>query len=341
MEEDSTDESEREDDDYKASTARYGALIKRTLRNLGPDLESQIADDVMGASSPSHARGLPNGAGQRQQQIGAATSGTMLSSPAAQLPRVRRLYMHGFAPQVTANDIVASLSQFGAIARFRLFQDPVSKLSLRAAAIFFEDATAAARALQAAAESRLYLANVWAPEATLVPDENGEVARRQYEAVVHAPLPALLPLPYEMRQRIERAGNGAAATSGGDPRLGAGGLGSSQGGSHGGGSQHASHERPQLCISGISSQCTPQSVKTAFDQFGRVMGFVGARCSSPHASLSLLLSPWRCFKFHPVCALNLIRSAPARDDWRDAAAGDHRLQRAERRSRRFARGQRL
>ena len=78
MEEDSTDESEREDDDYKASTARYGALIKRTLRNLGPDLESQIADDVMGASSPSHARGLPNGAGQRQQQKASATTGVRL-----------------------------------------------------------------------------------------------------------------------------------------------------------------------------------------------------------------------------------------------------------------------
>ena len=83
--EDSSDESERGDDDYQGIVHRYDSLIKRALRHLGPDLESHLEDT--NGSSPSPARGVPNGAGHRQQQMCAALSGA--AGPAAQPPAPR------------------------------------------------------------------------------------------------------------------------------------------------------------------------------------------------------------------------------------------------------------
>ena len=204
--------------------------------------------------------------------------------------------MHGFGAQITGTDIVQSLAHFGPVLRFRLFQDPVSKMSLRACSLVFEDAHDAARALEAAAESQIHLAGAWAPEAYLVPDDTGEVARRAYEAVVQGPMPSLVPVPPEAsRAARERAHTGAgAAGSSMDPRMlmhgqtGAhaqGGLAGTAGGAGGGG---------QLCISGIGGNCTPQSVKTAFDNFGRVQGFVGACVpTAPSPLLVTLGASWR------------------------------------------------
>ena len=276
--EDSTDESEREDEEVQASTHRYGELLRRALRQMGPDLEA-FMEEMTVSPSPRQA----NGAGHRQlgTALGAGAHPHSAAAPAAvqqhqqqqtagnMMPamRVRRLYMHGFAPLITGNDIVTSLSQFGPIARFRLFQDPVSKLSLRAASIVYEDGADAMRALEVASKNELRLGGLWAPEARLVADPDGDVARRAYEAVVHAPLPALLAPPIEARGIARAADRGAGA--GADPWLS---------------SQQALPQTGmginmgcQLCVSGMSAQSTPQSVKTAFDQFGRVTGFVGAR----------------------------------------------------------------
>jgi hypothetical protein len=264
--EDSTDESEREDDEYVAAVHRYSALVQRTLRQIGPDLDAPAEDVGLQQNHTAPFVGL-NGAQQRSSCAAPSASGAVGHAVHA-LPRPRRLYLHGFAPQITAGDIVTSLSQYGPLNSFRLFHDPVSKLSLRAASVVYEDAADAARALEAAMESALYLAKVWAPEAILVADDDGEVARRAYEAVVHATIPPLLACPRASSYGLVA---GAAANP---PRM----MHSApQQAPPGPAPQHERILAAQLCVSGIAAHCTPQSVKNAFDQLGRVQGFVGAR----------------------------------------------------------------
>ena len=347
--EDSTDESERDDDEYRASIEHYSALIGRALQeaDLGAieeEVEKQFEEpptppQKTGAAAPQWPQTTSSSSSFPPQAAPSAAVSTV-SHPPPQ-PRLtsgpRRLYMHGFGAHVTDYDLVKSLMQFGPIARYRLFHDPVSKHSLRAASIEYQDINDAARALQKAAERELYLSDVWAPEAVLVADEQGEVARRAYEAVVHAPLPALLPPTYEMRQMALRMAAAAQQSSGGGSGnvnsnfpagLGVGGqggmaiggggmMGSSMQQQHGmqqqaswqgQGQQHAAGVgggSAQVIVSGISSQSTPQAAKTTFEQFGRIGSFLFHRHPTTGALLPLASIE---FTEHQAAA-NAIRAA--------------------------------
>ena len=197
--EDSTDESERDDDEYRASIEHYSALIGRALQeaDLGAieeEVEKQFEEpptppQKTGAAAPQWPQTTSSSSSFPPQPAPSAAVSTVSHPPQPRLTSgPRRLYMHGFGAHVTDYDLVKSLMQFGPIARYRLFHDPVSKIAARRLDRVPRHQRRGA-ALQKAAERELYLSDVWAPEAVLVADEQGEVARRAYEAVVHAPLP--------------------------------------------------------------------------------------------------------------------------------------------------------
>lgn len=220
----STDDSEREDEFYVAQTAHYGNLIRHALRTF------PIPDDegVGEAACSDHIQDTRHNGGSQSgvfasSSVPAATRIADLTVPEKTRPSsaTARIFLSGFAPSITPNDVISCMSTYGPVARFRLFCDPSSGVSLRAATVVFEDAANASDALKAAVESTLYLANVWAPEASLVADPNGELAIRAYHSHVgpHAPLPALLEMPRSsrhaerdrMRDRDRMRGSWAAA----------------------------------------------------------------------------------------------------------------------------------
>ena len=95
----------------------------------------------------------------------------------------------------------------------------MTSLSLRAAGVVYEHAGDAQRALEAAQEGMVYLANVWAPEAQMVSDPGGKVAQSQYETVVQQPVPALQPPPTAVVRGYGTGGGGAAAGGGVNQQL--------------------------------------------------------------------------------------------------------------------------
>lgn len=249
--EDSTDESEREEEEYEQLAARYGALIRSALPavpHYNLDLEAPPHESRGGGSSCAQATGWPT------------------SAP-------RRLYFCGFGPVLTSWDIYEFLAQFGPIEAFRLYTDPATNMSLRAAGVLYEDANDAARALEATSDGMVYLANVWAPEAQMVADPRGELARSQYEAAVHHPVPQLAPPPSDGRNGFGMSGRAA------------GGYGSANGGGANG--KNHLHEHPaasasngrcsQLFVCQLPHSVTALAVKDAFACFGFIRDFVGAR----------------------------------------------------------------
>ena len=247
----STDEDERADDEYLASCARYGSLIQRALRTLPiPDLDGPAGDqdDSGFIGGPNAARaasthdGISRGYVNGRPPLGGpaigSTSAAMSSSPYQQQQQqqqqrsfpgggtappaappsasaaARRVFLRGFAPSVTPNDVVACLSTFGPVARFRLLCDPSSGHSLRCASVVFAEAGDAAKALEAAAQSNLYLANVWAPEVALQADADGQLALRTYQMYVHGPFPALLEVPRNARLGPPLPGGGSGSGGG-------------------------------------------------------------------------------------------------------------------------------
>ena len=102
----STDESEREDDDYEAQCLRYGALVRRVLRSV-PDLDAALPaiDEV----APGHTttrqstdQGLSNG---RTVGVGTNGVGDTPTRTAASAPR--RVFFYNFAPSVTSGDVTS------------------------------------------------------------------------------------------------------------------------------------------------------------------------------------------------------------------------------------------
>ena len=189
--EDSTDESEREEEEYEQLTAHYGALVRSALPavlDYSPDLEALPDECKGGGGSSAQAADWP-------------------SAP-------RRLYFCGFGPVLTAWDIYEFLAQFGTVEAFRLYTDPATTMSLRAAGVLYEDANDAARALEATSDGMVYLANVWAPEAQMVADPGGELARSQYEAAVHHPVPPLLPPQSDGRNGFGMSGRAVGGYGG-------------------------------------------------------------------------------------------------------------------------------
>ena len=251
----STDESEREDDDYEAQCLRYGALVRRVLRSV-PDLDAALPaiDEV----APGHTttrqstdQGLSNG---RTVGVGTNGVGDTPTRTAASAPR--RVFFYNFAPSVTSGDVTSCLSQYGTIVRFRLFQHPVGQYSLCAASVVFDAEADAQRALDAANSGSLRLAGVWAPEAKLAADPGGDLARRADEAHVHGPLPALL--QHSTQQPRSQAQHSAGSAQ--SPHL----------------SQQQQQYTGTVFVSGVTSRLTLSSVRAAFEHFGRLHGLVGA-----------------------------------------------------------------
>ena len=263
----STDEDEREEEEYLQQSARFGQLIQRALRTIPiPDLDGPNTEDNAGylgagvatgqaargsGAAGDNRGGYSNGGRPPPPSAGGPAIGCMpaaaaplsssssSSAPAASASRLppspasaavgRRVFLRGFAPSVTPNDVLACLSIFGPIARFRLLCDPSSGNSLRCASVVFGDAADAARALEAAAQSHLYLANVWAPEASLQADPDGQLAVRSYQHAVPGPFPALLEVPRSQQppRPPPPGGYGAgAAAIGAIGAIGAGAVGS-------------------------------------------------------------------------------------------------------------------
>lgn len=330
--EDSTDESEREDEEYEQLTAHYSALIRRAVREAGPDLEALPlpggSDETTTAEAPAWANGARSNGGVAER-----ASGT------------RRLYFCGFGASLTAVHIHDFLAQFGALENFRLFVDPVTSLSLRAAGVVYHHAADAARALEAAADGMVYLNNVWAPEAMLMADPTGENAQRYYESQTRAPVPPLLPPPFDHRGLgTGRATNEVVPSY---ARLNDGGV-------AGGGLllvkpqrqenlvqvqrqenlaqvqrqenlaqvQRQESERARctrLIVSGLPPSATPMGVKNAFSQFGFLTGFIGGRhpslASSPRCSLRHMHS---CMQTYPCLCSRTEGAVTAGDRWSTA-----------------------
>ena len=200
--EDSTDESEREDEEYEQMRTRYSALIQRALREAGPDLDnfppSTSQGQAMAYQQSHHANGRDH---QQRNAAWPAVHGSHDNAvdQDGQAGALRRLYFCGFGPTLSVTHILEFLAQFGPIEAFRLFLDPVTSHSLRAAGVLYQSAADATRALEAAADGMVYLNNIWAPEATLLADPTGEHAKRYYETNVRAPVPPLLAPPFDHR----------------------------------------------------------------------------------------------------------------------------------------------
>ena len=266
--EDSTDESEREDGEFEGQLAPYMTALLSVLRKAPVDFD-WLSEEC-----------IPVRALQEHQPRDAAGRATHAMRPC-------RIYMYGFAPSVSSDHVTACLLQFGPVARFRLFCDPVTHTSLRAASAVFTAAVDAVRVLEAAAKGMIHLAGLWAPEVTIIADPDGTLARRAYEARVHAPLPALLPLSYHGELQgpwYVQGGDGSAANAGetgksGDIAHNEYAQGAAQGVSatavHSGTCTDCSSVAAQICVSGLSSSTSAQAVKQAFETFGRVHRFVG------------------------------------------------------------------
>ena len=264
--EDSTDESEREEDEYEQQAAHYGSLVRTGLQRLpqtGPDLETLVPgeeNDPYLSGGSGWASGVGGGGGP---------GGDWAAAP-------RRLYFCGFGPTLTAWDIYKFLAKFGPVEAFRLYTDPVTSLSLRAAGVVYEHAGDAQRALEAAQEGMVYLANVWAPEAQMVSDPGGEVAQSQYETVVQQPVPALQPPPTAVVRGYGTGAGGAAAGGGVNQQL------QSQ-------QQPPPPQDPtaewgrctRLFVSNLPQTATAMGVKTTFAHFGFVSDYCGAHPPRP------------------------------------------------------------
>ena len=184
LNEDSTDESEREEEEYQERTAHCAAIIRQAL-DATSDLDSHL-DALLALVLPESA------AVSSPRQSDSEGVGFAAAPP-------RRLFFCGFGPTLSPRHIYEFLLQFGSIELFRLYIDPASGLSLRAAGVVYRHAADAARALEAAADGMIYLANVWAPEAQMHADPTGEIAETAFEAHTRSPAPALLPAPSDTR----------------------------------------------------------------------------------------------------------------------------------------------
>ena len=184
LNEDSTDESEREEEEYQERTAHCAAIIRQAL-DATPDLDSHL--DALLALVPPASAAVSSPRQSDSEGVGFA----------ADPPR--RLFFCGFGPTLSPRHIYEFLLQFGSIELFRLYIDPASGLSLRAAGVVYRHAADAARALEAAADGMIYLANVRAPEAQMHADPTGEIAETAFEAHTRSPAPALLPAPSDTR----------------------------------------------------------------------------------------------------------------------------------------------
>ena len=108
----------------------------------------------------------------------AATTGPSASSPAA--APARRLFLRGCSALVSDQHLQQCFAQFGAVELAEVFYHPRTRQSMGMGCIIFVDASAAAKALAAAAQSSLYLANLWSPEVRLIADALGDYARQAY-----------------------------------------------------------------------------------------------------------------------------------------------------------------
>lgn len=230
----SSDESSRDDEEYEAQTARYGRLLQRALQLAGPDLDGPGDEEsISGMNGASHSH-------------------TGKSSRAGHV-QLRRLLLRGLAPSAKTADVCSCLAQFGPIARFMLFVEPASQQSLCFASVVYRHAADAAQAMEAAAASRLYLSNVWAPEVTLEADENGELACRAYEAQVHKPPPSLV------RLIDDATGDGTVDFSPTQRR------------------QQDGLKGVRVLVHGVSAHLGEHNVEMTLEQYGRIQRLSGAR----------------------------------------------------------------
>ena len=294
--EDSTDDSEREDEEYEVVRAHYAALVQRALLQAGPDLDA-----------------LPVVNDEPWQQW--SGNGGGVGGASAPYGPPRRLFFCGFGPTLTPTHIYEFLLQFGPIELFRLYIDPSTNLSLRAAGVVYLSAADAARALEAAADGMVYLADVWAPEAQMHADPLGEIAKTAFEAHTHAQVPPLLPPPTDARGGLGGYPRHAAdqpPTPSSQARGAAPSYGRSkgQGGGVGSGEQQpassglqavpltAELERAtQLFVRGIHPNTTQPAVRKAFGVFGPVHDMLGMPPCRHHRA-SLRCTVCHCARAH-------------------------------------------
>ena len=166
--ENSTDESEREEEEYEHLRTRHSIMLRSATHETGTTLEYSFHGAYLeqnGSDSVKHSL------------------------------QTTQLYFVGFGPTLTEHHIYTFLAEFGPIQSFRFYIDPLTEISLQAASVRYFHARDASRALDAASDGMVYLANVWTPEVTLVADPLGHIAKSAYEAHTRQPCPPLVPLP--------------------------------------------------------------------------------------------------------------------------------------------------